>query len=495
MKILLLDDDKDVLSQTKLYLEMNNEDFDVESTFMTKKALEKLDEKDFDVIVSDYQMPIMDGLEFLDIIRNDRGEDTPFIIFTGKGREDVAMKALNLGANRYIQKGGKAKAQYGVLSDAIEQEWEHYRKEKELQKSEKEKSLILKSVDEIIAYHDKDHNIIWANKAYREATGFTSDEIERKKCYHAWKLKEECTNCPVTESIRRGKPAEAELTPENQDDWPSDFKSWLVKANPVRDDSGEIIGAVEIATDITDKKRIEKELKESRRYYRAIVETSPEAIAITDLEGNIIDCNERDLEMHKIDSKDDLLGKNALDFIIPEQRDRAKENLKKTLEEGVTKDKKYTLIDSEGDKFPVEMSASLIRDSDGEPELVMAIIKDISERKNALKELKKKDKYLDYMPEFVNVIDNNGDIVYRSESFLGDNIFDSDDIDESNVFEFVHPDDREKAQEYFFKALDNPREEFRVEIRGKTKDGWTWFEGRFINYLDEDPVNGIIVTG
>jgi len=495
MKILLIDDDIDILNQAKLYLEKKNKEFNIDTAKLARKGLDKINKNDYDIIISDYQMPKIDGLEFLRIIREEREEDIPFIIFTGKGREEVAIKALNLGANRYIQKGGKAKAQYGVLSDAIKQEYEHYKSKKALQKSEKEKSLILENVDEIIAYHDKEHNLIWANKAYRDATDLSPEDIEGKKCYHAWELKAECSNCPVTESIRKGKPAEAELTPENQEHWPSDFKSWLVKSNPVRDESGDIIGAVEIATDITEKKRTEKELKESRRYYRTIVETSPEAIAITDLEGNIIDCNERDLDMHNIESKKDMLGKNALDFIIPEDRDSAKKNIKKTLEEGKTRDQEYTLIDSENNEFPVEMSAGLIRDAQGEPDSFMAIIKDISERKNAEKELERKEKYLDYIPEFVNVIDKNGDIVYRSKSFLGDNIIESEEIDDSNMFEFVHPDDREKAQEYFFKALENPGEEFRVEIRGKTKDGWTWFEGRFINYLDEDPVNGIIVTG
>lgn len=61
-------------------------------------------------------MPEIDGLEFLEIIREEKGMDIPFIMFTGKGREDVAMDALNLGADRYIQKGGNPKSQYGLLA-------------------------------------------------------------------------------------------------------------------------------------------------------------------------------------------------------------------------------------------------------------------------------------------------------------------------------------------------------------------------------------------
>lgn len=495
MNILIVDDDRDLLTQTKMYLENKNDDFDIKTSHKVEKALEMLDEQDFDIIVSDYQMPSMDGLEFLEFIRNEKREDIPFIIFTGKGREEVAMKALNLGANRYIQKGGETKTQYGFLSDAIKQEYEHHRKEKELEKSEKEKSLILENVDEIIAYHDLDHNIIWANRAYREATGLSSKELEGKNCYHVWGLDRICKGCPVSKAISEGKPTIEELSPENQKHWPLDQGSWLVKGSPVKDEYGNIIGGVEIANEITEKLDSEKKLKESREYYKTLVETSPEAIMVTDLEGKIIDCNKKNLEMQKIGTKDEILGKNALNFIIPEDRQRAEENLKRTLKEGEVKDEEYTLVNSEGNEFPAELSVSVMTNGEGEPDSFMAIIKDISKRENAIRELKKKDKYLDYIPEFVNVIDKNGNIVYRSKSFLGDNILESDEINDSNIFEFVHPDDREKAQEYFFKSLKNPGEEFRAEIRGKTKDGWTWFEGRYINYLEEEPVNGIIVTG
>ena len=50
-------------------------------------------------------MPIKNGLEFLKELR-DQQSDIPFILFTGKGREDVAVKALNLGADRYVNKNG-----------------------------------------------------------------------------------------------------------------------------------------------------------------------------------------------------------------------------------------------------------------------------------------------------------------------------------------------------------------------------------------------------
>ncbi len=68
--------------------------------------------------VSDDQMPAMDGIEFLKAVRG-WGDKTPFIIFTGKGREDVVIEALNTGADFYLQKGGEPKSQFPELAHKI----------------------------------------------------------------------------------------------------------------------------------------------------------------------------------------------------------------------------------------------------------------------------------------------------------------------------------------------------------------------------------------
>ncbi|MBS3817875.1 MAG: response regulator, partial [Candidatus Thermoplasmatota archaeon] len=126
MDILMVDDERVLLEQAKVFLEKRNDEFDIEPATSAEKALKKLEEEDYDLVVSDYQMPETDGLEFLKELREKRENDIPFIMFTGKGREEVAMEALNLGADRYLQKGGDPKTQYGVLADAIDQEAGHH---------------------------------------------------------------------------------------------------------------------------------------------------------------------------------------------------------------------------------------------------------------------------------------------------------------------------------------------------------------------------------
>ncbi len=119
MKILIVDDERDFLEQTEIFLGQLESDLEIDSVLSAEEALEELKKQDYDAIVSDYQMPGMDGLDLLKVLREERDIDIPFIIFTGKGREEVAMEALNLGADRYLQKGGDPRAQYSVLANAM----------------------------------------------------------------------------------------------------------------------------------------------------------------------------------------------------------------------------------------------------------------------------------------------------------------------------------------------------------------------------------------
>jgi len=140
-----------------------------------------LDKEDFDVIVSDYQMPRMDGLEFLEVVREEKESDIPFIIFTGKGREEVAIKALNLGADRYLQKGGSPKSQYDVLAKAVLQEVEHHKTQRALYISEQRYKSITEDVmdhsDVAMFILDSNFEIIWINKATEDYFGIDKEEV------------------------------------------------------------------------------------------------------------------------------------------------------------------------------------------------------------------------------------------------------------------------------------------------------------------------------
>ncbi|MGB8309449.1 MAG: PAS domain S-box protein [Methanoregula sp.] len=129
--ILYVDDDPALLEMGKQYLERSGQ-FRIDTIESALRALTLLKSKTYDSIVADYQMPGMDGIEFLKKIRTS-GNTIPFILFTGRGREEIVIQALNEGANFYLQKGGDPKALFAELTHKIQIAVEHHRDSEKLQ--------------------------------------------------------------------------------------------------------------------------------------------------------------------------------------------------------------------------------------------------------------------------------------------------------------------------------------------------------------------------
>ena len=95
-------------------------DFSVDTDTSAQHALHSIGEQTYDAIISDYQMPEMDGIALLKAVRSSYG-NIPFILFTGRGREEVVIEAINNGADFYLQKGGDPTAQFAELAHKIRQ--------------------------------------------------------------------------------------------------------------------------------------------------------------------------------------------------------------------------------------------------------------------------------------------------------------------------------------------------------------------------------------
>ena len=119
IRVLYVDDEESLLEIGKSFLEDNGE-FSVDTALSASVALDILNKKTYDAIVSDFQMPEMDGIELLKSVRA-FDKIIPFILFTGRGREEIVIEAINNGADFYLQKGGDASAQFAELRHQIQQ--------------------------------------------------------------------------------------------------------------------------------------------------------------------------------------------------------------------------------------------------------------------------------------------------------------------------------------------------------------------------------------
>ncbi len=132
IKVLFVDDEEDQIILALMVLK--DLDPSIEGTYVRdpREAILLIKGGSFDVVVSDYQMPEMDGIEFSRRLREI--SRVPIIIYTGKGSEDVASKAFNVGVDDYIRKE-KELAHISVLAKRIRSAAENRRAERRLRES------------------------------------------------------------------------------------------------------------------------------------------------------------------------------------------------------------------------------------------------------------------------------------------------------------------------------------------------------------------------
>jgi len=135
-----------------------------------------------------------------------------------------------------------------------------------------------------------------------------------------------------------------------------------------------------------------RELRRSEEKLRSIFASSPDFIVVTDLDGNIIECNQKALGILGFSSKGEVIGKSAFAFIAERDHSTVVECMKKTLAQGSLQNMEHTFLTKDGCEFPIELSASVIKDSSGSPSNFVTIIKDITERKRMEQQLIKSER-------------------------------------------------------------------------------------------------------
>lgn len=259
IRVLCVDDEPYIRDICRIFL-CSQGDIQVDTADSAEAALEMHAREQYDAIVSDYLMAGMDGIDLLRHLRT-KGDDTPFIIFTGKGREEVAIQALNAGADFYIQKGGDPKAQFVELTHKIRHAVARKRAERAAVTAATVWERTFDAVPDMIALIDCEYRIMRVNAALASRTGSSPDALRGRRCYEVFHAKDSPPpECPLERILRENVSKGSETFGEVR--IPHLGGVFEVSISPLTDESGKTIGLIHVLHEITGKWQAEQKLKQ-----------------------------------------------------------------------------------------------------------------------------------------------------------------------------------------------------------------------------------------
>ncbi|MDD1720109.1 MAG: response regulator [Methanoregulaceae archaeon] len=303
VRVLLAEDDVQIQDLTRRFLEIDR-NLQTEVVTSAEEALERLGSRDFDAVVSDYEMPGMDGISFLKAVR-ESGSSIPFIIFTGKGTEQVAIEALNNGADFYLRKDGDPKTLFTQLRNMILHAVEQRKVREALTQSIRRLSDIINAIPDATFAIDSGGKIIAWNRAIEQMTGIPSRDMlgqenrEYSLPFHTGRrpMLVDLIFASDEEVMRNGYHAirrtERSICAEITTDTPGQGRKdlWIV-ATPLFDEKGGVAGAIESIRDISESRRVTEALGEKTGILQTLFRSSVIGIALLDQDLEPVESNE-----------------------------------------------------------------------------------------------------------------------------------------------------------------------------------------------------------
>lgn len=440
-RVLHVDDDPTFLSIAKQCLEMQGE-IDVDTASSVYEASEKLKKKDYDAIVCDYQMPGKDGLEFLKDLRAN-GNSTPFIIFTGKGREEIAVKALNLGASGYFNKHGEPETVYGELAHGIRAAVEQKKATEALSAERDKLETVTRNIGAGLAIISKDYHTLWANDVLKRIFG----DVEGKICYSTYNQRNDiCPECGVHEIFETGK---SKVVHEQVGKGVDGKTVWSeIAATPVKDTDGNVTAVLELVVPITHRKRAEEELRDSEEKYRSLVELAPDGIVAVNAEGIITSANRSFLTLVGYNSEE-IVGKPFTELKTSRVEDIPKfQSMFKSLMKGEPSSPvEFLYVRRDGTSRWAEVHPSLLT-KDGNPVGAQVIMRDVTERKNTEKLIQEDQQKFEQLfmsnPEAAVYVDPDERVLNVNPRFTELFGYSFDEVNGKLLDDLLVPNDRKK---------------------------------------------------
>jgi PAS domain S-box-containing protein len=414
IKVLHVDDDPSVQTITKLILTDLNSGFEIDTACCVDEGLRKLEVGNYDVVVSDYEMAEKNGLDFLKELREAKNE-IPFILFTGKGREEVAIKALNLGADGYFNKQGSPETVYGELAHGIRTSFKHKKADESLKKSQAELNAIVSNAPLGIVTSDSNMLFKSANEAFCRIIGYSEDELQKRSFRDITYLDDiEISNKEMKE-LSCGNIAyfSKEKRYVRKDGAIIDGK---VTVSAIRNNEGEPILYVAELEDITQSKQAEAELRGTFNVLERVGEGLDAGLAVIGKDYQVVWANKRLMDLGVSPNKKCYQTFNHSESVCADC------GVKKIFEQNASFDiHEYKTVDSKGETIWIELRITPLKDQQGNVTAALELAVPITEHKRIQEILRMKEQglenILDSSPTIVFYKDLNGKLIQANKAF------------------------------------------------------------------------------
>ncbi|WP_256301517.1 PAS domain-containing response regulator [Haloarchaeobius salinus] len=362
IRVLHVDDDDALLELTKTMLEREGEDITVESAHSGSQALSCLRENGrVDCIVSDYEMPDRDGLELLETVRESH-PDLPFVLFTGKGSEAIASRALSAGATEYLQKGAGTD-QYAVLANRIENAVAKRRAERERTHSQNRFQALIEHSSDLVAILDEDGVFEYASPATRDILGFDPEVLIGEPSFDFVHPDDQADVADAFDRMIE----DPDATPSVSYRLQHDDGEWrhMESRGTNRLDDPAIEGFVVNTRDVTQRVEAEQRLSEEQELFDAALDALPHVFYVANLDGSGWRWN-RKLEDVSGYSAAELRDIEIEEIFAAEDVEKVESVIEQVLD-GETVTYEARMHTKTGEFDLRRISASLLTDDDGEP--------------------------------------------------------------------------------------------------------------------------------
>ncbi|AGB38710.1 PAS domain-containing protein [Natronococcus occultus] len=286
--VLHVDDAPNVAETTATVLESEDERLAVETATSAEAGLERLSTGTIDCVVSGYEMPGRNGIEFLNAVRDEYPE-LPFILFTGKGSEEIASEAISAGVTDYLQ-NDRGTSQYAILANRITNAVAEYDARRLERLTSHDQMAILDRIDDGVFALDDDWRVVYVNERATTLFGAPADELRGSPL---WEVFSEAADTPFYDHYREAKETNEPKTIEEYfEPWDRWYREHIYPSEN---------GLTILFHDITDQ-------KQRKRRYRAVFENTYQFTGLLDPDGTLVEANETALEFGGLE-RESIVGK------------------------------------------------------------------------------------------------------------------------------------------------------------------------------------------